>query len=378
MFKPTVRSMKACVGITLLMMCSVVGSAVSRSGDGHIHVLRSDQQSVVFEYRPMFLPERTMRDGNVEVKLFDFTGSIPSHTRESIGAPDIRYETVPLGFPAATGNIAQVIAAEYEDIVGVTLAPVPTIRVRDDLMEIAGYKIDPERYNASSFVPAQVAEIVGPNHVQTMLVGSVKLFPIQFNPSTRTIRKYKRLVVEIVYGNPNVESVRNGDDLAFEGVLLNYAVARNWKIPTRSPLEKSTAVPSVLQSGDWYRLTIVDEGVYSLNPQFLRAAGINTAGLDPRTIKIFGNGGTEVPENILHQRPTDLVENAIYVEGESDGRFDEGDYVLFFAQSVRGRRYNTTSGMLDHYIHHYTEQNYYWLTFGNGTGRRMQAQPSLT
>jgi hypothetical protein len=373
-----VKIIRAFIGIGCLALF-VINPAASQRRGGQVTVLRSDERSFVFEYRANFFPERTLHEGNAEMKMYDFAGSIPTLTREAVGAPDLRYEAIPLGFPAENGNAVQVIASDYQDISGVTLAPIPTMRLHDEMVEIAGYRIDADKYSASSFIPVQVVELPAPNHAQTMLVGSVKLFPIQFNPASRTVRKYTRLVVEVVFGASTRPRTRNNDDIMFDGVLLNYSVARNWKFAEQRSMAKTTIGPSVLATGDWYRLTVVDEGVYILNAAYLRAAGINTAPpFDPRTIRVFGNGGTEVPENVLAPRPTDLVENAIYVEGESDGRFDEGDYVLFFAKSVRGWRYNTSSHLLDHYIHHYTEQNYYWLTFGGGTGRRMPVQQSLS
>jgi hypothetical protein len=375
--KPMVNTMKAFVGAACLMLL-MINPATSQTRGGEVTILRSDERSFVFEYRASYLPERTLHDGNTELKVYDFAGSIPTLTRETVGAPDLRYEAIPLGFPDENGNAVQVIASDYQDIPGVTLAPIPAMRLHDEMVEIAGYRIDADKYGASSFIPAQAVELPAPNRAQTMLVGQVKLFPIQFNPAARTVRKYTRLVVEVVFGTSTRPRVRNNDDIVFDGVLLNYSVARNWKFAEQRSLAKTTVGPSVLATGDWYRLTVVDEGIYILTASYLRAAGINPATVDPRTIKIHGNGGAEVPENILLQRPTDLTENAIYVEGESDGRFDEGDYVLFFAKSVRNWRLNTSSHLLDHRVHHYTEQNYYWLTFGNGAGKRMPVQQSLT
>ena len=378
MIKSMVNIMKAVI-IAPCLICLSINAALSQRQDGQVNVLRSDERSLVFEYRPRFLPEQIVRDGNMELKVIDFVGSIPIRTGQNTGAPDIRYEALPLGFPAQNGNAVQVIAADYEDVSGVTLAPVPTMREADEMAQVARYKINPERYAVASFIPAQVAELLQPTRARTMQVGSVKLFPVQFNPSTRTIRKYTRLVVEVVYGASNRQRVQNEDDRMFDGVLLNYTVARNWKFAEQAPLRRANVVPSVLATGAWYRLAVVDEGVYILNAAYLRAAGINLSTIDPRKIKIYGNGGTEVPENLAVQRPTDLVENAVYVEGEGDGRFDEGDYVLFFAKSVRNWQYNSSSHLLDHYLNHYSDQNYYWLTIGDvGSvdGKRMAVQPS--
>ncbi len=75
---------------------------------------------------------------------------------------------------------------------------------------------------------------------------------------------------------------------------------------------------------------------------FLLKAGINIASVAPAHIKLYGNGGGMLPQANSSFRHQDLNENAIYVEGEKDGRFDEGDYILFYAQSPHTIKYNET------------------------------------
>jgi len=342
-----------------------------------IKVLHSDEQSFMFEYTPVYSSPRTITEGGVDMMILDFAGSMPGYTDSAIGAPDLRYTTFPLGFPAEAGNTVQVIAADYKDVTDVMLAPFPSYRVRDEMVEVAGYRVVPEKYGASWFLPERVAALSAVGATRSMLLGSVQVFPLQYNPSTRTVRKYTRLVLEVVYGTSKTNRVQNQDDLLVKDVLLNYNVARSWKFGSQASLTKGAAIPGLLASGEWYRITVAEEGVYALSVQYLASLGINTATIDPRTIKIYGNGGTEVPENIAAARPADLVENAIYVEGEADGSFNASDYVLFFGKSTRGWRYNPSAGVLNHYLNHYSEVNYYWLTFGGNPGRRMQDQASL-
>lgn len=86
---------------------------------------------------------------------------------------------------------------------------------------------------------------------------------------------------------------------------------------------------SVLRTGNWYKFYVTESGVYRLNKSFLNALGLNTNGLDPRTIKIYGNGGRMLPLLNSEEYPIDLTENAIKFVGEEDGSFDNGDFILF-------------------------------------------------
>jgi hypothetical protein len=171
--------------------------------------------------------------------------------------------------------------------------------------------------------------------------------------------------------------VRASDVSLLGQAVINRDMLEQWQGGV-STIRKTTATPSVLANGDWYRLTVTDEGIYKVDAAFLAAAGVNTSAIDPRTIKIYGNGGREIPEDISVTRPADLVENAIYVEGESDGQLNAGDYVLFYGRGTRGVSYDPASQSLSHYINHYSETNYYWLTFGGARGKRMTAQSSLS
>lgn len=122
---------------------------------------------------------------------------------------------------------------------------------------------------------------------------------------------------------------------------------------------------SVLASGDWYRFYIEKSGVYKLSKSFLQQLGFN-ANVDPKRIKIYGNGGRMIPLLNAVPYPIDLEENAIQVVGEDDGSFDNDDYVLFYAEGVDV--WNTDS---DTSINLYDSKSYYYVTSQGGNGKRM-------
>jgi hypothetical protein len=247
--------------------------------------------------------------------------------------------------------------------------------MKDDLAESASYTPDAARYGEDAFLPSSVAELSAIGRARDLLLGGVRLFPLQFNPATRTLRRYSRIVVEVTYGpGSGLQAMRDGDRV-LAGVPLNAPVARTWGSTAKTGL--AAPPPSVLASGEWYRLSVSDEGMYRLDATYLSSLGINLSLLDPRTIKIYGNGGQEVPEDVTRPRVADLAENAIYVAGESDGKFDAGDYLLFFGTGTRGWTYDPAGRTIRHYIHRYSEVNYYWLTFGGTAGKRMASQASL-
>jgi len=130
---------------------------------------------------------------------------------------------------------------------------------------------------------------------------------------------------------------------------------------------------SVLATGEWFRFYVVQSGAYLISKSFLQSLGVNVNGLDPRKIKIYGNGGRMVPlKNSLYY-PEDLTENAIQVIGESDGVFNDTDYVLFYAEGVDN--WNTESNTTQNL---YTDRSYYYVNVQGDYGKRIPAmlQPS--
>ncbi len=361
------------VAATVFILMVFPGALTAFAGD--VTVVRSDARSVRIEYRAQYFAPRSLVAGGAQYTLYDFQGGAPPSGSLASGGPDIRTRTVPLAFPGISGSSLSVVAADYEDIPNTLVAPVPTLHRNGKSSPTLAYEPDPVRYGKSGLAPASVAELAPVGRVRNMFLGGVRITPVQFNPASRTVRKYTRIVVDVVFGPPSPLPALRADDAILKSVPLNYAAARSWGSGSLSRV--SAPLPSVLASGTWYRLTVTAEGMYRLDANYLASLGINVSGIDPRTIRIFGNGGTELPEDINAARPTDLVEDAIYVYGESDGKFDAGDYVLFYGKGARGWRYDAQAKSLRHYIHDYSEVNYYWLTYGGSQGKRMAAQPSL-
>ena len=81
----------------------------------------------------------------------------------------------------------------------------------------------------------------------------------------------------------------------------------------------------------YYTFKVSDEGVYRINKSTLQAAGIPVNSLDPRNFQLFSRE-QEVP---------------IFIEGEQDSLFDDGDYIEFYATG--------NDGWIDEYVYGGTE-----------------------
>ncbi|MDP2365032.1 MAG: C25 family cysteine peptidase, partial [Ignavibacteria bacterium] len=125
------------------------------------------------------------------------------------------------------------------------------------------------------------------------------------------------------------------------------------------------------------RFEAPEEGIYQISKINLSLFGIDPNTVDPRTIKIYNNGGKVLPENITVARPGDLEENAIVVVGQEDGIFNEGDYILFYGRGSSFWDYDSDGKTIKRFNHSYSLKNYFWITSGGSNGKRMNDKPGL-
>ncbi|MBT8220124.1 MAG: hypothetical protein KJP00_09875, partial [Bacteroidia bacterium] len=130
---------------------------------------------------------------------------------------------------------------------------------------------------------------------------------------------------------------------------------------------------SVLADGDIYKISSDRAGIYKLSYSFLSdALNISLESVDPRNIRLFGNGNSMLPENIDEERIDDLKEIQIHVSGEEDGRFDVQDYILFYGQPADKRIWDSSRNIFSVETNIYSDRVYYFLKIGDAPGQRIQ------
>ena len=146
--------------------------------------------------------------------------------------------------------------------------------------------------------------------------------------------------------------------------VVNYAVGNSNRVAYNNAVN---TVNSVLSSGQWYKFYIEKTGVFRISKSFLSQLGVNVNGVDPRTLKLYGNGGAMIPYANAEPQDFDVRENAIRVVGESDGVFNDGDYILFYGQGPKG--FDAEKGT---HVNCYTSRTYYYINVSPGQGKRIQ------
>ena len=149
------------------------------------------------------------------------------------------------------------------------------------------------------------------------------------------------------------------------------------KIPKNA--KTNAANSSILATGKWYKIGVTKEGIYKMSKSFLESLGIDLTLIDPRNIRIYGNGGKLLPEKNSVFRYDDLQENPITIVGENDGIFHDTDCVMFYGQSTDSWKHINGSSMpFDHQTHYFSDTSFYFITTDLGSGKRVPLQPSLS
>lgn len=219
----------------------------------------------------------------------------------------------------------------------------------------------------------------------------VEVLEVQTAPLTVSVADPNELIGESLDFKTGVEQQRN----QFFGKLIFCPIVRTGSAYERVErlrlriLHRSMSPPigtrlknktnSVLRDGDIYKIAVRETGVHKLTYTFLKdQLGIPIDNVDPRTIKVYGNGGGMVPSFIQTERIDDLEENHIFVAGESDGNFGSGDYILFYGQGPDRWFFNEEKEIFEMEKNIYDDANYYFIKIGPGNGARVDTQSDLS
>jgi len=142
-----------------------------------------------------------------------------------------------------------------------------------------------------------------------------------------------------------------------------------------SAAQRVYAPNSVLASGNWYKIGVKQEGMYKIDIGFLASLGISTTNLSSASIRLYGNGGSMLPEDNALPRTDDLFENPIEMIDGGDGIFNGTDYFVFYAPGPHRWEKDSTNQSFRHKKNLYADTAFYYLTIG-GTGKRISLQSS--
>ncbi|MBN1347950.1 type IX secretion system sortase PorU [candidate division KSB1 bacterium] len=363
-----------------IMIFSFAGvlRAANLNNQQPIELIQTASTSVTLQCEPKnWRADSTTIDGRVTLRYrFDYSDFWEAEP----GVPGIAIASASIGAPENAQVRISVLTADYHEIQHVRITPSPTVRYKNGLPEMS-YIPKPETYQSNGLLPADIVEIARDGRFRDQRIVGIRFSPMQVIPGKDIVRLYHKIIVRIDFGKVESSAKQTGmqpsvaEERLYRGVVLNYEQAKNWRIKdVRPSLKKSAGLTAI----DLYKVPVRNEGMYKLTGSFLQSNGVNLSSIKPAYIKMYNNGGRELPHSLSASRPDSLTEIAIYVEDGGDNVFNEGDYILFYGVGVTGWDYDASARAYSHYINHYTEENTYWLAFDESQpGRRMQSRSVL-
>jgi hypothetical protein len=173
----------------------------------------------------------------------------------------------------------------------------------------------------------------------------LSFIPLRSNPMNGRPEKLKQFEIKLT-GSPTVKS----------GFLKS----------------QSYAAHSVLSSGKWLKVKVDNTGIYKLTYNQLKSFGF----VNPRNIRIYGNGGTMLPISNSVPRIDDLAEIPVRFVETTEGVFVSGDFVLFYIRGVTNWTYNSADQFYYHQQNKFSDFTYCFITESLGPADEIPVQGS--
>lgn len=136
------------------------------------------------------------------------------------------------------------------------------------------------------------------------------------------------------------------------------------------------ATQSVLSSGIWKLVRVERTGVHRISYSDLLGMGLSNL----ENVSIWGHDGRQLPYWNNQPSPDDLIQIPIQVDKGTDGIFNQGDYIYFYAQGPVTWSYNSEADFFEHRIHDFATSTHYFITTSRPNPLRIttQSQPAAS
>ena len=246
---------------------------------------------------------------------------------------DLRFYTFPIEVNSRIGNSINIINAEFENFNNFNIAPTQTIEIKSGKIE--------KKYSTDNISnpKSELVSIEKYFEFQDKLYAFVKISPLEYNPNSKILKRLKNIEFEI---NVNLE---------------------NQKVTVQNKLIQT----SIFAEGSWWKFPISEDGLYKIDYNLLKNLGISLNSINSiYDISVFGGDGIVLPKSLITSNRTVNQQLALkYFDINGNGKFDEVDYIIFYAKGVTGWNYFKNEKIFRHYTNPYTNNNSYFLRIQN-------------
>ncbi len=280
------------------------------------------------------------------------------------GEPNLPSLLYKIGIPQNSDIEVTIIESREEAIKDITIEPVIYTGIYEPPFLETG-EIRSNVYKENRYFPENLIEVSEPAYFRDIYTVEVRLNPVQYNPVSMELRVLRNVKIKINFkGEPGIKPII---DTSFEEIykrtIVNYEQCRKWR---RTPKRDGR---NPFSSGVWFKIEVEEEGIYRIGYDEIIDAGLDPGQFDPMTMKIYTAAFDLLPRDVVDPFEDSLIELPVYVEGEDDYSFDEGDYLIFYGFPANHFMPDSEVGWFEN---GYARNNVYWFTFGGDYGERME------
>lgn len=353
--------------LALLLWSGLSFIFATASAAAGIQIQSQESRGLIIGFQPQNWHTQSLAvDGkNYTIYCFDDAGHY-----DRMGDPMVPVMTIVIGIPLQGDVNVKVVGSDFT-VETSDIPPVPTFSEQESDVGLA-FLTNTKTFQSADFFPDEIVQMETPAFFRDQRIIRLHIFPLQYQPSSKIVRKYHSIRLQVDFSAsetaPIGASYSGKNEALYQEVIVNYEQAKFWR--KRDPI-KTLKSRSSLNSGTWYRFKINKEGIYKITGKALAEHGLSLNGIHPDFIRLFNNGGRELPRKIADSQATGLLENAISIVGGQDGRIDLDDYLLFYGIPNEGWQYEPATKQYRHYRNRYNADNKYFLCFSDQPGKRM-------
>jgi hypothetical protein len=351
-------------GIIIISFLSVLNRSEAQSYYNEIgfSVISSSREQLSFRYRPISKDMiQIITDDGLITHLPNIQGA--SLSSGEPGSPSVLTVTSLVTVPDANGfSLLGYTINEQTSSKSLFMAPRPLL-VNDGGLTKERYQINKKAYEAiynQDIVTLQYAGIQRDRHVALL---TIKVS--YYDNTKRSIEFIRDITVNI--GFKSNSALNYSADYSSIATTINHNETSEWRLPDEPNRRKkeTTDRQLVLSGSNWLKVAIAKEGIYKIDAAQIASLGFNISKEQIETIKLFGNGGTELselpsdaPRNIMNEQPLIIKTNG---SGELES-------IVFYGGAANGFKFE--KGGFVSWYNHYSDKNFYLLTWEGERGKR--------
>ena len=188
-----------------------------------------------------------------------------------------------------------------------------------------------------------------------------------FDPQTNRLRLLNRIKISLEYPNGIFFKTQDKStqvpaaDSIFSDFIYNFENAKKYQT-NAAPAVKDTTLDWIDLNASYLKLSTASNSIFRITKNDLVDRGLIEQSVDPKTFRLYESG----------------KEQPVYVRDEEDGTFDDDDYIEFIGcmnyPKKSHRIINSDNEEYNEYLNRYTDSLYFFLTWGNKTGKRISIQ----